>query len=295
MPSLKPLGSLFAALLLVVSLALPDVAYGKRKAKRRPARKAKAVVTQPTEPPAAEAQPTEPPAAEAQPAGPVKVAVLELGMLGLSSAMRKNLEMLMRNSIATIEGFKLITPVDVQMALQNPKNAAVAQCGGGPECAVQVGRLVGADRVVFGTVGAMGESFSLDLRVMDVGSGKQLAREHSRIAGSRDLLIPELRLAAYRMVAPDKIRGSLLVDIDVAGVEVEIDGERVGVTPLIAPIDALTPGSHVVGLKRPGVSAFQQEFVIKPFETARLKLELGKASPAAAPAPVPASGGSAKN
>ncbi len=57
---------------------------------------------------------------------------------------------------------------------------------------------------------------------------------------------------------------------------IEIDGAQVGVTPLLRPIEDLAPGAHVVTLKRPGFSEFQQEFTIKPFETAKLKLELGK-------------------
>jgi hypothetical protein len=206
-----------------------------------------------------------------------KVAGLELGALGMSSAMRKNLELLVRNSIATIPGFTVIPPVDIQMAMRDPRNKAIAECGGGPDCAVQLGRLVAADLVVFGTISTIGEAFSLDLRVMDAKRGQERAREKSRISGTRDLLIPEVRLATYKLVAPDRIRGSLLIEIDVEGVEIEIDGQKVGTTPLAKPVEDLTPGPHVVVLKRPGFSEFQKEFVIKPFETAKLKLELGKA------------------
>jgi hypothetical protein len=163
------------------------------------------------------------------------------------------------------------------MAMRDPRNKAVVDCGGGPDCAVKLGRLIGADLVVFGTISTIGEAFSLNLRVMDVIKGREKAREKSRISGNRDLLIPEVRLATYKLVAPDRIRGSLLIEIDVEGVEIEIDGEKVGTTPLAKPIEDLTPGPHVVVLKRPGFSEFQKEFVIKPFETAKLKLELGKA------------------
>ena len=206
-----------------------------------------------------------------------KVAVLELGALGMSSAMRKNLELLVRNSVATMPGFNVVPPIDIQMAMRDPRNEAVAACGGGPDCAVQLGRLVGADMVVFGTISTIGEAFSLNLRVMEVKRGREKAREKSRISGHRDLLIPEVRIATYKLLAPDRIRGSLLVEIDIEGVEIEIDGEKVGTTPLTEPIENLTPGRHVVVLKRPGFSEFKKEFIIKPFETAKLKLELGTA------------------
>jgi hypothetical protein len=86
-------------------------------------------------------------------------------------------------------------------------------------------------------------------------------------------------LATYKLLAPEKIRGALLIEIDVEGVEVEIDGKKIGVTPLTRPIEDLTPGAHLVVLKRPGYSEFQQEFSVNPFETAKLKLELGKSQP----------------
>ena len=86
---------------------------------------------------------------------PLRVAVTRVEGLGLSQGVVDNLQMLLRNSIATIPGFDVIGPVQVDMALRNPRNKAVAECGGGTECMVRVGKLVGADRLVFGTIGAL--------------------------------------------------------------------------------------------------------------------------------------------
>src|SRR5690606_12516946 len=103
---------------------------------------------------------------------------------------------------------------------------------------------------VFGSLGALGDAFSLNLRAIDVATGNEIARQRTNLSGTRHLLIPEMRLAAYRLIAPDRIRGSLLIEIDVEGVEVEIDGAHVGTTPLNDPV-SLAPGAHVVVLKRP--------------------------------------------
>ena len=205
----------------------------------------------------------------------VRVAVLELGTLGMSNDERRSLEMLLRNSIATIEGFAVIPQVDVQMALSDPKNFAVSQCGGGPDCSVQIGRLVGADRVVFGTLSTIGDAFSLNLRVMDIKSGKELAKEQSRTSGNRNVLIPEVRLAAYRLVAPNKIHGWLEIESTIEGVEIEVNGAKVGVTPLREPL-AVVPGDLVVVARRPGFTEFQKEFHVKPFERVKFQLDLGK-------------------
>src|SRR5688572_29903495 len=132
------------------------------------AARGKAKPPTPPPPPAtdgAAAKPAEPKTPERR-----RIAVLELGGLGIASDMMRNLEMLLRNSIATMEGVTVVSPVDVQIALRNPKYKDIANCGGGPACAVEIGRLVSADVVVFGTIGAIGQNFALNVRAMAVGS-----------------------------------------------------------------------------------------------------------------------------
>lgn len=276
--------ALLAVLALAVLMCLPEAADAKRR--KRPPKKPVATESEgksgPQDPQGG-AAPAEATAAKegagADAAAPkTRVVVLPVAGLGIDSDTLASLEQYLRNSIATIEGTELINPVDLQIALRKPANAEVASCGGGPKCAQQAGAIVQAQVVVFGTIGAVGDAFSLNLRALEVASGKEIARQRTSIAGTRHLLIPEMRLAAYRLIAPDKIRGSLLVEIDVEGVEVEIDGTSVGTTPLKNAV-SLTPGSHVVVLKRQGYSSFQQEFEIKPFDTARLQLDLRKAQP----------------
>jgi hypothetical protein len=201
-----------------------------------------------------------------------KVAVIELSGVGINDITR-NLEQYLRNSIATIDGYQVVSSVDLQMALQEPKGRAIAHCGGGPDCARQMGQLVDADIVIIGSISALGDNFSLNLRALEVKKKKERARYHADVAG-RDKLIPEVRLAAYRLVAPEKIRGWLMVEISVDGVEIAVDGAPVGVTPLTKPIENLTPGTHTVEVKRAGYQPFRQEFVIRPFEPTRLRISL---------------------
>lgn len=208
----------------------------------------------------------------------VKVAVLDLASLGIGNDIVASLQTYLRHSIATIETVDLISPVDIQIALR--KDKTVGECGGGPKCAVMVGKLVRADVVVFGSVGGVGDTFNLNLRALDVATGDEVARQQTSLSGTRHQLIPEMRLAAFGLIAPERITGSLMVEIDVEGVEVEIDGQVVGVTPLAAAIKNLKPGPHLVVLRRPGYSQFQQEFEIEPFGTARIKLDLKKAEAA---------------
>lgn len=209
--------------------------------------------------------------------GALKVVVLELNGLGLHGSnadLPKALGTYLRNSIATMEGFQLLPPVDVQIAIQQATNKKLVDCTGGSKCTTEIGKLVGADRIIFGTIGAVGDAFSLNARAVDVATGREVAKHQATFAGSRDALIPEIRLAAYKLLAPDRIRGSLLVQTDVEGAVIEIDGAARGTTPMTEPIRDLTPGKHTIAIKRTGYAAFQQDIQIRAFETAKLQLNL---------------------
>lgn len=209
--------------------------------------------------------------------GPTRVAVLELASLGLPEEMRRNLQILLNNSIRTMDNIQPIGTLDVQMMLQGPKYAELNKCGGGPECAARIGRAVGADVVVFGTLASIGDNFSLNLRAIVAANGQEQGRQKVEVSGSRDVLIPAIRLAAFRLLAPEQVHGALMVDTNVDGVVISIDGKRAGTTPLTRPIERLHEGEHVVVVTRDGYTAQTEKLTIRPFETTRLRLQLRSA------------------
>lgn len=203
-----------------------------------------------------------------------RVAVLELASLGLPEEMRRNLEILLNNSVRTMAGMQSISTLDVQMLLQNPKYTDLAACGGGPQCARRIGQAIGADVVVFGTLAGIGDSFSLNLRALIPATGQELGRQKVDVVGSRDVLIPAIRLAAFRLLAPEQVHGALMVDTNVDGVLIVVDGQSAGTTPLSKPIEHLSEGEHTVVVTREGYEPLTETLQIKPFETTRLRLQL---------------------
>ena len=211
-------------------------------------------------------------------ATPIRVAVLELASLGLPEEMRRNLQILLNNSIRTMDNIQPIGTLDVQMMLQGPKYAELNNCGGGPDCAARIGRAVGADVVVFGTLASIGDNFSLNLRAIVAATGQEQGRQKVEVSGSRDVLIPAIRLAAFRLLAPEQVHGALMVDTNVDGVMISIDGKKAGTTPLMRPIERLHEGEHVVVVTRDGYTTQTEKLTIRPFETTRLRLQLRTAS-----------------
>lgn len=66
----------------------------------------------------------------------------------------------------------------------------------GSQCAVEMGKLLGIDRMVIGSIGKVGTVYSLSLRLVDVGSGEALrTTAHNRKGGIEDVLTDLLPLA----------------------------------------------------------------------------------------------------
>lgn len=60
------------------------------------------------------------------------------------------------------------------------------------ECAVQVGKLLGIDRIVVGSVGKIGETFTVALRMVDVTTGEVLATASRNQRGQIDAVLTDL-------------------------------------------------------------------------------------------------------
>lgn len=54
------------------------------------------------------------------------------------------------------------------------------------ECAIQMGRLLGIERIVVGSVGKVGETYSLSLRLVDVATGEVQRSANGSLRGAID-------------------------------------------------------------------------------------------------------------
>ncbi len=54
------------------------------------------------------------------------------------------------------------------------------------ECAVQMGRLLGIERIVVGSVGKVGETYSISVRMVDVGTGEVVSSSRRNHRGAID-------------------------------------------------------------------------------------------------------------
>jgi len=71
----------------------------------------------------------------------------------------------------------------------------------GNQCAVEMGKLLGIDRMVIGSVGLVGSTYTFNLRMIDVGSGEAVRTSARNHKGSIDEVLTDLVPAAVADLA----------------------------------------------------------------------------------------------
>jgi hypothetical protein len=198
--------------------------------------------------------------AGAQPPDPTTYALFRLDALGIEPQIVDQLERILRVELERVIGKPLPSREKVEkVAAQNPKLAA---CTADPQCLVPLAKALGATRIIAGNVGGLADSYVVNLKLVD-RDGKELRRVSAPLRGSPEELIDEIRVAAYRLVAPEKLVGSIAILSDVPGATITLDGNPIGATPLAGPLANLPVGVHHLSVSREGFSGFDEEVPVR--------------------------------
>jgi hypothetical protein len=155
------------------------------------------------------------------------VALAPFSTLGAEdkSAATKKLLGQIEQAIATLPGTKVVTATQVSDAITKAKKPQLKACEGDEACLAEVGKLVGANVVVTGEVGGLGDSRVVYLGATDVGSAKEL-RSTTLAVGAKDTPAS----AAVRLLDPDRYKGTVHFTIDAPGATVYVNGGKVALT-----------------------------------------------------------------
>jgi hypothetical protein len=159
-------------------------------------------------------------------------------------------------------GVKVIGTAAALDAIKQAKKPGLRACDGDAGCLAELGKLVGADWVVYGEVGGLGDVQVVYLQLVDVAAGKDL-RSTTLQATASDDIDGGTRGAAVRLVAPDRFVGGVDVKVDVAGAAIYVDGKRLARSP--APTLELPVGTHALRVTHPEFRDFVR-FVDVPFD-----------------------------
>ncbi len=206
--------------------------------------------------------------------GNVWIAIWRLKPLGLDIGTAEKLEVLLRAETSRLKGFSLQARDKTGRILARKRNAALRKCGGETTCLCGIGKALGVNRLVTGVIGALGDNYTFDLKLVDVDTCREQRRINEALSGREDLLIGAIRGALYKLVVPDQYVGSMSVEVPVNGAGITIDGRPVGKTPLAAPITGLRPGSHKLVIGKEGFSSFEDNVPVRFQQITTVKVDL---------------------
>ena len=141
-------------------------------------------------------------------------------------------------AVAALPGTKVVRAAQVADAIKKARRPQLRVCEGDAACLAELATLVGAQIVISGEVGGLGESRVVYLAATE--NGKELRSTTLAIGGARDDGGGPAG-AAVRLLDPDGYRGTLRFAIDVTGATVYVNGSKAQLTPrgeLALPVGA---------------------------------------------------------
>jgi hypothetical protein len=190
-----------------------------------------------------------------------KLAVWRFDALGIEPELVARLETLFRMELDRLDKQPMPSRRDIDRAITGDAR----DCTGEDRCLAAIGKKLGVDVIVAGTVGQLGDNYVLTIKAVDVAGARALQRIQSDpLRGQPDELIEGVRVAAYRLLAPGQLHGAIQIQTDLIGAEVALDDEPRGKTPL--------PGNGVIGKLR--IGKHELSFTAPGYEPYRTTVEV---------------------
>lgn len=175
------------------------------------------------------------------------VAIAPLSTLGAedTSAGTRALVGQIEAAVAALPDTRVVRAAQVVEAIKKAKKPQLRACEGDPGCLTELASLVGAQLVISGEVGGLGESKVVYLAAVE--QGKELRSTTLAVGPSDDG--GGAAGAAVRLLDPESYRGTLRFAIDVTGATVFINGSKV--KPSAKGELALPVGTQAVRVTHP--------------------------------------------
>jgi hypothetical protein len=197
----------------------------------------------PTRAVAQQPPPVQPPEQIPEEALDKKLAVWRFDALGIDPELVARLETLFRKELDRLDKQPMPSRRDIDRAITGDAR----DCTGEDRCLAAIGKRLGVEVIVAGTVGQLGDTYVLTIKAVDVATARALKNIQSDpLRGQPDELIEGVRVAAYRLLAPDQLHGAIQIQTDLVGADVQLDGTPTGTTPLphAGLIGKLALGKH---------------------------------------------------
>jgi len=166
-----------------------------------------------------------------------------------------------------LDVFQVLSADDVRqlLALERTRQLSGAK---GESALGELGRALGANNAVVGSVTRAGGKFQVEIRLLDVSTQRVLNQKTLGLVASVSEIAAALPGLSQELVAPllKDQQGYLLVRTREEAAEVLVDDSLVGSTPLRAPI-VLSRGLHRAQVRKDGFIAQTRSVRIEPNQT----------------------------
>ncbi len=199
------------------------------------------------------------------------LAIFRIDPLGVNPQIVTRLEGLLRLELSRLAYATIPRSAEIRSLVR--RNPELQDCTGELGCLITVGKLLNVERVISGNVGGLGESYVVNLKIIDVQEGRELRRIQEPISGDPNQLIEAVRVAAYGLVAPERLRGAITVLADQPQAQVILDGRPVGKTPL-ATLHGLKVGKHYLRVTKAEYKDVEETVQVRFQKVAQVMVKL---------------------
>ena len=242
----------------------------------------------------------------AQTEKPKFIAVLDLEVAkGLPGEAKVTLSDLLREQLVNTGRFRVVDRNNMDKVLKE-QGFQLSDCTS-KECAVQVGRMLGVEKMVTGNLTKLGQTYLISVQMTNVETGEieQMASDRCASCEVDQLLDTIVTVAsklagvpvAEREPAPPRPRapepGKISITSQPSKARILVNGQDQGTTPNL--ITGLKPGAYEVRVQKQGFLEFVQRVNVDPGAALSVDANMvaaqaaviSKAPPAAAPEPAP--------
>ncbi len=135
------------------------------------------------------------------------IAVLEFQRTGgLEASEAATLTNRFRGLLVQTEAFEVIERDKMGEILKEQDFTMSDQCNSA-ECAVQIGQLLGVQAMIAGDIGKLGQTWTIDVRMIDVSTGKILKTQNEDFKGEIDGLLQMMKKIAEKFAVVETAKG----------------------------------------------------------------------------------------
>lgn len=132
------------------------------------------------------------------------IAVLDFKVTeGLNKGESSTLTNKFRSALSKTQAYDVLERSEMETILKEQDMSMSDMCDAA-ECAVQVGKLLVANKMVVGEVGKIGQTYSLTVRIIDVSSGKVEISENQSYKGAVEGLLEVFDVLAQKITGTYK-------------------------------------------------------------------------------------------